>query len=98
MELSIIIVNYQSEEYLEKCLLSMRSKIKDFKPEIIVVNNDDKKINIMSFRAHDASRGVEKSRDPSASSDMLSACAQDDKKIINSGENLGFGKANNRSE
>ena len=95
MELSIIIVNYQSEEYLKKCLLSLRNKIKDFEPEIIVVNNDDKKINIMSFRAPDASRGVEKSRDPSASSDMLSDCAQDDIKIINSGENLGFGKANN---
>src|SRR3989344_6508760 len=51
MELSVIIVNYQSEEYLKKCLLSLRNKIKDFEPEIIVVNNDEEGLNLSDFKS-----------------------------------------------
>lgn len=95
MKLSIIIVNHQSQEYLEKCLASLESKIKNFNFEIFVVNNGDKEPCGMSFRALDASQGVEESRDPSASPNILLDFAQDDMKIINSKENLGFGRACN---
>ncbi|GBE16976.1 N-acetylglucosaminyl-diphospho-decaprenol L-rhamnosyltransferase [bacterium BMS3Abin15] len=63
--LSIIIVNYKSERYIEKCIVSIREKIKDLSFEIIVVNNDESDIEF------------------------------DNVKIINSGENVGFGRANN---
>lgn len=83
MELSIIIVNYQSEEYLKKCLNSLQSKINNLNFEVLVVNNGDKKLSAVSFR------------DSSASPDILSGYAQNGIKIINLGENMGFGKANN---
>jgi hypothetical protein len=40
MKLSFIIVNYQSEKYLFKCLSSIQEKILGVGYEIIVVNND----------------------------------------------------------
>ncbi|MFA4817781.1 MAG: glycosyltransferase family 2 protein [Parcubacteria group bacterium] len=40
-KLSIIIVNYQSEKYLAKCIFSIKEKILAVEYEIIVVNNDD---------------------------------------------------------
>src|SRR3989344_3940888 len=42
MKLSIIIVNYNSREYLEKCLTSLISKINNVDFEVFVVNNDNK--------------------------------------------------------
>lgn len=41
MKLSFIIVNYQSEKYLEKCISSIREKVSGVDYEIIVVNNDN---------------------------------------------------------
>lgn len=41
LKISIIIVNYQSEEYLAKCISSVREKILGVEYEIIVVNNDE---------------------------------------------------------
>lgn len=38
--LSIIIVNYKSEKYLEKCVSSIKEKLLDVDYEIIIVNND----------------------------------------------------------
>jgi len=38
-KLSIIIVNYQSEKYLAKCLSSIQEKVLNMEDEIIVVNN-----------------------------------------------------------
>ena len=40
MDFSFIILNYQSEEYLAKCLATLKPKIADLKAEIILVNND----------------------------------------------------------
>jgi N-acetylglucosaminyl-diphospho-decaprenol L-rhamnosyltransferase len=40
MKLSFIIVNYQSEKYLVKCLSSIKEKVLSVDYEIIVVNND----------------------------------------------------------
>jgi hypothetical protein len=40
MEISIIIVNYQSEVFLKKCLDSLRKNIPTELAEVIVVNND----------------------------------------------------------
>lgn len=41
MKLSFIIVNYQSEKYLAKCISSIKEKVLAVDYEIIVVNNDD---------------------------------------------------------
>jgi N-acetylglucosaminyl-diphospho-decaprenol L-rhamnosyltransferase len=41
-KLSVIIVNYQSEHYLEKCLTSLLVEKKARDEEIIIVNNDKK--------------------------------------------------------
>lgn len=40
MILSFIIVNYQSEKYLKKCISSIREKVLGVGYEIVVVNND----------------------------------------------------------
>lgn len=40
MKLSIIIVNYNVEYFLEQCLLSVRKSVKDIEAEVIVVDND----------------------------------------------------------
>jgi GT2 family glycosyltransferase len=40
LKLSIIIVNYQSEKYLAKCISSIQEKVLAVEYEIIVVNND----------------------------------------------------------
>lgn len=48
-KLSIIIVNYRSEQLLEKCLTSVFKKIKSISFEVIIVNNDKKeKLEIIS--------------------------------------------------
>ena len=39
MELSIIIVNWNSVDYLEKCIRSINDQTKDINYEIIVVDN-----------------------------------------------------------
>lgn len=41
MKISFIIVNYQSEKYLAKCISSIKGKILDVDYEIIVVNNEN---------------------------------------------------------
>lgn len=43
-KLSIVIVNYQSEKYLAKCLSSIKEKVLAVEHEIIVVNNDENNI------------------------------------------------------
>lgn len=40
MKISFIIVNYQSEKYLQKCISSIKEKVLGADYEIIVVNND----------------------------------------------------------
>jgi len=40
MKLSFIIVNFQSEKYLARCLFSVKEKVLNMEYEIIVVNND----------------------------------------------------------
>lgn len=47
MELSFIILNYKSRDYLETCIASVFEKITNkIKFEIIIVNNDEEKIKI----------------------------------------------------
>jgi GT2 family glycosyltransferase len=48
MKISFIIVNYQSEKYLEKCISSIKEKILGVDYEIIVVNNDSFEIQLPS--------------------------------------------------
>ncbi|MFO7807588.1 MAG: glycosyltransferase family 2 protein [Candidatus Moraniibacteriota bacterium] len=44
MDISIIIINYQSQELLKKCIKSINENLEELKAEIIIVNNDSKKI------------------------------------------------------
>lgn len=48
MKLSFIIVNYQSEKYLAKCISSIKEKFLGVEYEIIVVNNDNLDIQCLS--------------------------------------------------
>ncbi|MDD5397171.1 MAG: glycosyltransferase family 2 protein [Candidatus Moranbacteria bacterium] len=41
MEISFVIVNYQSRDFLQKCLASLRPCLKKKSAEVIIVNNDD---------------------------------------------------------
>ncbi len=50
-KLSIIIVNYKSADFLEKCVVSIREKInKEFLEEIIIVNNDQEEEIRLGFQ------------------------------------------------
>lgn len=44
MNLSFIIVNYQSEKYLENCVSSIKEKVLGVDCEIIIVNNDSENL------------------------------------------------------
>ncbi len=46
MKLSFVIVNYKSREYLKKCIASVFNNVKNIDFEIIVVNNDQEKLEI----------------------------------------------------
>lgn len=46
MDISFIIVNYKSRQYLKDCIDSLRAKISDLDWEVIVVNNDDKDLTL----------------------------------------------------
>lgn len=72
MDVSIIIVNYNTKLLLADCLATVFEKTKDVAYEVIVVDN----------ASTDGSEEYIKERYPSV-------------KWINSGENLGFGRANN---
>ncbi|MCD8231866.1 MAG: glycosyltransferase family 2 protein [Clostridiales bacterium] len=73
MDVSIIIVNYNTPEMVVDCVNSIQAKTKEISYEIIVVDNG----------SHDGSLDIFK--------DKLSKAAI----IVDAGENLGFGKANN---
>lgn len=72
MDISIIIVNYNTKLLLADCLATVFKKTKNVTFEVIVVDN----------ASTDGSEGYIKERFPNV-------------KWISSGENLGFGKANN---
>ena len=72
MDISVIIVNYNTKLLLADCLATVFEKTKGVTFEVIVVDN----------ASTDGSEEYIKERYPSV-------------KWINSGENLGFGKANN---
>lgn len=72
MDVSVIIVNYNTKQLLADCLDSVREKTKDIEYEVIVVDND----------SHDGSQKMLRSQYPWV-------------RLIETGENLGFGRANN---
>jgi GT2 family glycosyltransferase len=45
MDISFIIVNYNSEAFLKKCLKSLHANVKGISFEIIIINNDKKTLN-----------------------------------------------------
>ena len=72
MDVSIIIVNYNTKQLLADCLTTVFEKTRDIAFEVIIVDN----------ASTDGSERYIKKRFPNM-------------KSINSGENLGFGRANN---
>ncbi len=46
MDISIIIVNYRSRKYLDRCISSVESFLTNLSYEIIIVNNDQKILNL----------------------------------------------------
>lgn len=72
MDVSIIIVNYNTKQLLADCLATVFEKTRDVAFEVIVVDN----------ASNDGSERYIKKRFPNM-------------KWINSGKNLGFGRANN---
>ena len=72
MDISVIIVNYNTRELLKNCLKSLEEHTKDVDYEIIVVDNG----------SHDGSGEMLRQDFPEV-------------RLIESGMNLGFGKANN---
>jgi len=48
--LSVIIVNYNSREYLQSCLASIYSKMRDFPVEVLVINNDAQPLDPSVFK------------------------------------------------
>jgi GT2 family glycosyltransferase len=72
LDLSVIIVSWNTREMLRNCLSSLTMNGEETAKEIIVVDND----------SADESRDMVKNEFPEV-------------KLINSGKNLGFGKANN---
>lgn len=70
--LSVIVVNYKSRAFLEKCISSVFKNVKEIAFEVILINNDAESISFSS----DFSQKM-------------------DVKVINSGKNIGFGKACN---
>ena len=45
MTLSIIIVNFRSQDFLQQCLISLEKKLKNISFEVILVNNDTLPLN-----------------------------------------------------
>lgn len=72
MDISIVIVNYNTKILIKQCLQSVLKKTKDINYEIIVVDN----------ASYDGLQAMLKKEFPQV-------------KLIESSENLGFGKANN---
>lgn len=48
-QLSFIIANYRSRNYLDKCLRSLKNNAKGFSFEIVIVNEDEDNLNIGDF-------------------------------------------------
>lgn len=48
MDISIIIVNYRSRKYLDRCISSVESFLNNVPHEIIIVNNDKEKLSLAS--------------------------------------------------
>src|SRR3989339_2018407 len=86
MELSIIIVNYNTKNLLLKCLNSITSSLKDAKLvyEIIIIDNGSK------------DESVQQIKDQSASWQTKNKSHEEKIKIIQNQKNAGFGKANNQ--
>lgn len=90
MKLSFIIVNYKSLDYLNICLESIFKKVFNIDFEIIIVNNDDKKINALNKWDNNCVESLNPE-------DCLKRKTHANKKItiIENNKNVGFGKANN---
>ncbi len=70
--ISVVIVNYNSQEYLADCIKSLASNLNGLKYEIIIVDNNSTDTSCIFIKEHFP-----------------------EVKLIESTENLGFGRANN---
>ena len=53
MDISFIILNYQSEQYLKKCILSIKKNFSDVRHELIIVNNDTQALQVDFCKTND---------------------------------------------
>ena len=92
MDISFIIVNYKSFQYLDKCLASIIESSRDFNFEIIIVNNDQEKLGKITCFDKNCLEIIEfevdgkKSKKPEIGSKVV---------ILEINKNIGFGRANN---
>lgn len=86
MKLSFIIVNYRSREYLKQCIASIIEKVLQVDFEIIIVNNDKKRIKEIGGISSDYLEIFE-SKEINKSNKKIN--------IIEVNENVGFSRANN---
>ena len=99
LDLSIIIVSYNTEKLLKKCILSVVKNIKDLKYEIVVVDNDstDGSIDMLQKYSRNfvsAAEKYSKNRKGGAAQIRDNSCFPR-LKLIKNNNNLGFAKANN---
>jgi len=86
MKLSFIIVNYRSSKYLKQCIASILEKVLQVDFEIIIVNNDEEKINELESVSKDCLEIFE-SKEINKPNKKIN--------IIEVNENVGFSRANN---
>lgn len=92
MQLSFIILNYKSFDYLNICLKSINENVSGIDFEIIIVNNDEQPIGTLDCVNFDCVERI-------AAQEIVSGkpFKKEGKKIkiIEVNKNIGFGKANN---
>lgn len=95
MDLSIIIINFNTKDLLKNCLRSVFKTLKDspLNLEVIVVDNDSSDGSVKYLR--DLKQG--KFKETEESSKSLNLYKSISLKVIFNDQNLGFGRANNQA-
>lgn len=93
MDISFIVVNYKSFQYLNSCLNSILNKVEGFNFEVIIVNNDEIKIdNFKNIKENHLERIM---FDYDSAEKIKNIKSNKKIKIIEINKNIGFGSANN---
>lgn len=92
MDISFVIVNYKSFRYLENCLKSIIKSSNDFEFEIIIVNNDEEKLDKIDCFSEDCLEviGLNDQKEGINKKETSKKYT-----ILEINKNIGFGKASN---